>query len=258
MAPPVFDTSVPDVTRVQACLSGGKDTYEADREQAARLLAADPEIGKRAAEHLQFLAAAVKRAALEGGIGQFLYLRCGFPRPGRDLHDWAREVSPGARVAYADTDPVVVSHARALLRGPGLAASGADPLDPAAVWDDPDVLSVINPGEPVGVVFGAIANFHPAGMVREACAGHMAHAAPGSWLVASAVCYRDEALYREVLAASSGSRFRSVTADEFASFFAGLELVAPDVTCIQRWMRRMAGPPLRRPAFMLAGAGVRP
>lgn len=258
MAPPVFDVTRPDPARVQNSLEGGKDGYAADRDQAARLLAADPGIADRAREHLAFLDAAVRRAAAEAGIGQFVYLRCGFPRPGRDLHDAARAAAPGARVAYVDADPVVLSHARALLRGPGLAASGADPADPAGVWKDPDVLSVIDPDQPVGVVLGAVLNFAGEDEARQVCAGHIQAAAPGSWIAMSAVHYTDRVLYGKVMEVVSASGFRSVAVDGFRSFFGGLEPVHPGFTCARKWLGGIAGSPRRLPAYMLCGAAVKP
>ena len=59
-------------------------------------------------ENRQFLARAVTQAANQG-VGQFIDLGCGLPTA-PDTLDSAREVIAGARVAYVDKDPVVLSH----------------------------------------------------------------------------------------------------------------------------------------------------
>ena len=52
--------------------------------------------------------------AARQGIGQFIDLGAGLPAS-PSVHQAARAVLPTARVAYVDIDPVVLSHARALL-----------------------------------------------------------------------------------------------------------------------------------------------
>ena len=60
------------------------------------------------------LARAVRFLAEEAGIRQFIDIGAGFPAAG-NVHQVARELEPLSRVVYVDNDPVVVSHARALL-----------------------------------------------------------------------------------------------------------------------------------------------
>jgi hypothetical protein len=83
-----------------------------------------------------FVVTAVTRAA-QTGVTQFLDLGAGLPaHPAVD--EAVPEVSPGARVAYVGSDPMVVSHARALLASrPGVAAAAADLPGAAAVLAAP-------------------------------------------------------------------------------------------------------------------------
>ena len=60
-----------------------------------------------------FVAQAVAWAAWQG-IGQFIDLGAGL-RASPAVHQTARAALPSTRVAYIDIDPVVLSHARALL-----------------------------------------------------------------------------------------------------------------------------------------------
>ena len=61
-----------------------------------------------------FLRRAVRYLADEAGIRQFLDIGTGLPTAG-NTHEVAQSVAPESRVVYVDNDPVVLSHARALL-----------------------------------------------------------------------------------------------------------------------------------------------
>ena len=129
-----FNPTVPNVARIYDFLLGGKDNYAADRDAAQRLLDAVPGAGRAARDNRRFLGRAVWFLAREAGIRQFLDIGTGLPTRG-NVHEIAHAARPGARVVYADNDPVVVTHARALL---------ADSLTVAAVQGD-----LRDPGPPV-------------------------------------------------------------------------------------------------------------
>ena len=101
----------------------------------------------------------------------------------------AHEVNPEARVAYVDYDPVVVSHARALLARPDSSvAVRGDLREPAALLEDPVIRNHLDFSRPVAVILVAVLHFisdddDPAGIIatiRDALA-------PGSYLVISHV-----------------------------------------------------------------------
>ena len=62
-----------------------------------------------------FLRRAVGYLAGEAGVRQFLDIGAGLPST-QNTHDVAQRVAPDSRVIYVDNDPLVMSHARALLR----------------------------------------------------------------------------------------------------------------------------------------------
>ena len=63
-------------------------------------------------------------------------------------------------MAYVDTDPVVLAHARALLAtSDGVTAVAADLRDPAAVLADLGLRAVIDLAKPVAVLLGAVLHF---------------------------------------------------------------------------------------------------
>jgi hypothetical protein len=52
----------------------------------------------------------------DAGIGQYLDIGTGIPTAG-NIHDEAQEHAPESRVLYADNDPTMLAHARALMGG---------------------------------------------------------------------------------------------------------------------------------------------
>ena len=68
--------------------------------------------------------------AAEAGIRQFLDVGTGLPTAG-NTHEVAQAVDPACRIVYVDNDPMVLSHARALLRSAERAASASSTPTPA-------------------------------------------------------------------------------------------------------------------------------
>src|SRR5712671_249572 len=113
MAQP-FDTSVPNVSRMYNYLLGGKDNFPADRAAVSKILEIEPGAAAAARQNRDFLRRAVRFLAGEAGIRQFLDIGAGLPAAG-SVHEVAQSAAPASRVVYADNDPVVLSHGRALL-----------------------------------------------------------------------------------------------------------------------------------------------
>jgi hypothetical protein len=113
---PGFDVTRPHPARMYDYYLGGKDNYQADRDAAEKIAAVAPEIVDSARANRRFLGRAVRYLAQEKGIRQFLDIGTGIPAAG-NTHEVAQSLAPQARVAYADNDPVVLAHARALLTG---------------------------------------------------------------------------------------------------------------------------------------------
>jgi hypothetical protein len=77
-------------------------------------------------------------------ISQFIDLGAGLPASPA-VHQAVRAVLPTARVAYVDNDPIVLSHARALLAtSDGVTAVATDLRDAATVLTNPDLRAVID------------------------------------------------------------------------------------------------------------------
>jgi hypothetical protein len=253
---PGFDPGTPNAARVYCRLLGGKDHFPADRAEADLLLGIYPPLAEMARENRAFLAEAVTWAAGQG-VGQFLDLGAGLPAVPA-VHQIARAVLPAARVAYVDRDPMVLSHARALLAAPGVTAVAADLRDPAAVLADPELRAVIDLAEPVCVILGAVLHFLDAGTARAVTTGYARLIAPGSCLVISCAAYDDEALAKRLAAEYTAGPFVNHTRADVTSFFAGLDLVGPGVSEAATWRPWLPSPVLRhREGHVLAGVAQR-
>lgn len=111
---PRLDPAVPHSARVYGYWLGGKDHYPADREVAEEVIRRRPQVVAGARANRAFLARVVRHLAGGWGIHQFLDIGTGLPAPD-STHEVAQDITPDCRVVYADNDPLVLVHARALL-----------------------------------------------------------------------------------------------------------------------------------------------
>jgi O-methyltransferase involved in polyketide biosynthesis len=251
-------SAAPNMVRVYDYWLGGKDHYAADRAEAERLLAIYPPLRDLVRENRAFVTQAVSWAARQG-IGQFIDLGAGLPAS-PSVHQAARAVLPSARVTYVDIDPVVLSHARALLTtDDGVTAVSTDLRDPAGVLAYPDLRAVIDLARPTGVILGAVLHFLAADAARAVTAGYARLIAPGSYLIISVARYDDEMLGKRLSAEYTAAAWHNHTHADVVSFFAGLELVGPGVTKAQTWRAWMPEPVMRhRDGHVLAGVARKP
>jgi hypothetical protein len=113
-APPEIDVTKPHPARMYDYFLGGKDNFAADRATAAQVLDSWGSVRTAVRENRAFLGRAVRYLAEEAGITQFLDIGTGLPSA-NNVHEVAQAANPKARVVYADNDPIVLAHARALL-----------------------------------------------------------------------------------------------------------------------------------------------
>ena len=165
-------------------LPSGKDNYAADRAEASRLIGVFPLLPVRARQNRLFLATAVTWLAGQG-VRQFVDIGCGLPTA-QNTHQVAQAAHPDCRVAYVDRDPVVVSHARALLSGTGVIALQGDLADPDAILADPALEGLITLAEPVAVILAMVLHFLDAATACGITAAITRAIAPGSYVVISA------------------------------------------------------------------------
>ena len=220
---------------------GGKDNFAADRRSADEVEEVFPTIRLSTIENRRFL----QRAAgflVDAGIRQFLDIGSGMPADA-NTHEVAQAIAPQSRVVYVDNDPIVVCHARALLRSSPEGRTNyieGDLRAPQDILRSPELRATLDMQQPIGLMLLAVLHFFhdaddPYGLVAQLVAAMP----PGSYLVMSHGTYDPlpaEAISRlEQVNAVTAVRWRARSRDEFARFFVGLELVSPGIVSIGNW-----------------------
>nr|WP_296064294.1 SAM-dependent methyltransferase [uncultured Actinoplanes sp.] len=235
-----INASVAHPARRYDYLLGGKDNFEADRESARRIEQQMPTIRLTAQENRWFLHRTVRFLARQG-IRQFLDVGTGIPTS-PNTHQIAQEVDPTARIVYVDNDPLVLTHARALLTGDPRGETAyieADLREPRKILDDPRLAEVLDLAEPVGLLFIAVLHFIRDDDNPRQIIDTLVGALPeGSFVAATHVTleYMSPQQYAAVRAtAERQSAARSGA--ELAALFEHprLRLVEPGVQSVSRW-----------------------
>jgi hypothetical protein len=73
-----------------------------------------------------------------------------------NTHQIAQRVAPETRVVYIDIDPMVSTHASALMAGANVVTLRADLRDPEQVLGNPQVRDLLDFGQPVGIMFACV------------------------------------------------------------------------------------------------------
>ncbi|AGL19963.1 SAM-dependent methyltransferase [Actinoplanes sp. N902-109] len=234
-----FDTSVAHPARRYNYWLGGKDNFAADRASGDAIEAAMPGIRLMAVENRMFLGRAVEYLAGQG-IRQFLDIGTGIPAPG-NTHDVAQAIQPTTRTVYVDNDPIVLTHARALITsGPegAIAYIDADLRDPDAILQHPDLATTLDFTEPIALLLVAVLHFirddeDPQGIIDK-----LVGALPsGSYVVASHSTweYQSSDAIAELTANNKDGRFVPRTGKRLAELLDGLEFVEPGLVSVSRW-----------------------
>src|ERR1700691_325701 len=118
-----LDISVPVSARIWNYWMGGKDYYQVDKQAGDEFAALYPGIRDMARVSRLFLGRAVTYLAGDVGVRQFLDIGTGLPS-NENTHEVAQRIAPASRIVYVDNDPLVMTHARALLTGTTQDATG--------------------------------------------------------------------------------------------------------------------------------------
>ena len=247
------DTSKPHSARVYDYMLGGKDNYPVDRQVGDKL----PAITYRSAQlNRAFMHRAVNWAARQG-LDQFLDVGTGIPTE-PNLHQVAQKVTPTARIAYTDNDPIVLRHAEALLVGTPEGATHyihADVRDPQAVLEG--AAEILDFSRPVVLSLLALLHFvaddeDPYGVTRTLVDA----LAPGSLLIFSHGTFDPYPELADRIGGAydaGGITLRARNHAEVNRFFDGLDLESPGLVAVTKWYKDTP-----EPEFEVAGiyAGV--
>ncbi|MFE9364594.1 SAM-dependent methyltransferase [Streptomyces sp. NPDC006978] len=253
---------VPHSARVWNYLLGGKDNYPADAEVGEMILQAFPDIAGIARDQRAFLARSVRFLAAEAGIRQFLDIGTGLPTA-NSTHEIAQWTAPESRIVYVDNDPLVLTHARALLTSTPEGACAyidADVRDTGRVIEE--AARTLDLGRPVGLtllgIMGQLPDEEDPWALVSRLLGELAS---GSYLVLADGTDTSDTMNRAIEAynAHSASSYHLRSPARIAAFFDGLDLVEPGVVRTSDWRpdpgrSGQEGPP----SHAVSGVGRKP
>jgi hypothetical protein len=249
--PPGLDVSTPHPARVWNYWLGGRDFFAADRAAGEEISREFPHLAQTARAERAFLVRAVRFLVGPARIRQFLDVGAGLPAGG-NTHEIAQGIAPDSGIVYADNDPVVIMHAKALLGSPMLASTpggavcytDADLRDVAAVLAG--AASTLDMSQPIALIMlGILGHVEDYGAARSITSQLMDALPAGSYLViadgvaedpviGSAQRRYDESA-RPRYGASAPAPYLLRRPDELASFFDGFDLIEPGVVPCPRW-----------------------
>ncbi|MEU8309186.1 SAM-dependent methyltransferase [Actinomadura sp. NPDC048955] len=258
---PEIDTNVPHSARVWNHLLGGKDNYEVDQRAAEQFRAMFPQIVDIALADRAFLGRSVRHLAGEAGVRQFLDIGTGLPTMD-NTHEVAQRAAPDARIVYVDNDPLVLTHARALLSS---SPEGACDYLHADLREPGDILAkaaaTLDFGRPVAIMLLGVMHFvHDDGEARRVLDVLLDAVPSGSHLVMTHATLDFDA--GETAQAEAQQDWNEKSANPMVPrtraavtrFFDGLELLDPGVVSMSRW--RPEHTPWGEPAEVAGYAAV--
>ena len=235
---PGIDTTVPHSARIWNYWVGGEDNYAVDRAAGDQFSAIYPGIVDIARADRAFLRRVVRFLAGEAGVRQFLDVGAGLPTAD-NTHQVAQRAAPESRIVYVDNDPLVLSHALALLSSTpegSVDFVDADLGDPGHVLHE--AAKWLDLTQPVGLTFmGVLGHVTDHARARSIVAGLMDGLPAGSYLAINDSINTSEALEEalRVYEASGAVPYRTRSLEEFTGYFDGLELVEPGVVLVADW-----------------------
>lgn len=235
----LIDTNAPNPARVGDYLYGGRDNFEADRKVARAMMTVAPVVGALQPAMRAFRQRVVRYLVAEAGVRQFLDIGIGLQMTTGSTHAVAQSIDPRCRIVYVDSDPVVLAHARALVRSTAEGAArcvDADIFDPAAIMAG--ARGTLDFARPVALLLATLAFTPDTAAAAAMVSSLLAAMVPSSYV---AIHHQASDLHPALgLAVRRWNRqaARKVTlrsADEIASLVAGLDVVPPGLVPICEW-----------------------
>src|SRR3984885_1896583 len=245
----------PNTARIWNYQLGGKDNFAVDRQasDAANAMVREMGVpgGADTALESRHLLQRMVDYMLGQGVRQFLDLGSGLPNMA-NTHQIAQRTAPEARVVYIDIDPMVSTHASALMAGPNVVTLRADLREPAQVLGDPQVSDLLDFTQPVGVMFACVLHClwdkeDPWAVVRQ-----FRDAVPsGSYVALSHMTNEThpegaQALFQMTQDLHWNTPLISRSRADITRFFDGLTLVEPGLVPPAQWRPDLDNP-LRTP-----------
>jgi hypothetical protein len=240
---------------------GGATAWQGDVRAAAETIAAVPETSELFQQNRAFVARGARFLASEAGIVQFLDLGSGLTVT-PSVHEIVRQIRAEAKVVYVDRQPEVIAQLKAdLAPVGGVRAVQDDLVHPRRVLAHPDVRTLLDLSQPVGVILASVLHFLPAGEVRAALA-ELREALPGGSYVIVTHGTTDYLSPREIeglkRAYSEASDPFPRSYREIRDFLRDWDLVPPGLVDASTWHADPPQYPTGRTLYYGAVAAVRP
>ncbi len=245
---------------------GGRDYFAADRAAGEQISREFPHLAQTARAERAFLVRAVRFLAGPARIRQFLDVGAGLPTGG-NTHEIAQRIAADTGIVYADNDPAVLLHARALLQTPMLASTpeGTVSYVDADLRDVTALLAgsvrTLDLERPVALIMlGVLGHIDDHGVARSITSQLMNALPSGSYLaIADGVAGTGpaaEAVAEAQRRYNDGAvlPYHLRRPEELASFFDGLDLIEPGVVPCPAWKPDASGRAAAAPAAEEAAA----
>ncbi|QIS18980.1 SAM-dependent methyltransferase [Nocardia terpenica] len=236
------DTTRASIARVYDAALNGKDNFEIDREVLAQVRTVAPGVAELAWANRDFLIRSCRFLASQAGIEQYLDLGSGLPTA-ENTHQVVQRIRPNARVVYVDNDPMVLTHARALLEeNPQTSIVTADIFRPLEVLSNQVVREELDFSRPIAL-FHIGTLHHYLGEDAGALMQTYIDALPSGSFVAIAHFYDPEVPGLSDLAVKMEDKFvhspmrsgRFRTRPEIQAMFGDLDMVDPGLVLCDDW-----------------------
>ncbi|GAA5113644.1 SAM-dependent methyltransferase [Pseudonocardia adelaidensis] len=227
--------------RIYDYVLGGKDNYARDRAAAEAAMSTFPTLQISMRSNRAFMHRVGRFLAAERGIRQFLDIGTGIPTS-PNLHEVVQAVAPSARIVYTDNDPIVLAHARALMKSTPEGRTTyvqSDLREPDAILAAPQLTATLDLTEPVGLLAIAVVHFIDDEDEAHRVVRRLLDAVPSGSYFAMSTATGDfdpagtatvERAYRE-----RGEVLKHRTKAQVERFFDGWELLEPGVVQVHKW-----------------------
>jgi O-methyltransferase involved in polyketide biosynthesis len=238
-----IDTTVPHSARFWNYLLGGKDNYEPDRQVGEHIKRHMPGLVDVARTSRRFLGRTVRHLVREEGVRQFLDVGTGLPTAD-NTHQVAQREAPESRIVYVDNDPLVLTHARALLTSTPEGATAyidADLRDPDAIHAA--ARATLDFEAPVALVLmGVMGHIEDIDEALSLIRRLLAPLPSGSFLIHYDGTNTTEQMVRaeESYTDSGAVPYHVRSPEQIRAAFDGLDLVEPGVVRLTQWRPDLA------------------
>ena len=270
--PPALGLDRPHPARMYDYYLGGKDHYELDRVAAHEVETTFPGISMCARVNRAFMHRST-RELVRRGYRQWLDIGTGIPtRP--NLHEVAQEAAAETRVVYVDNDPLVLTHARALLTSTPEGRTAyvqADVTSPEQILGSPELRTTLDLSQPVVLSLHALLHFVPDSADPHGIVRRLLAALPSGSALSLTHCTGDfaPATWQKIVTIYrlGGIPAQVRHKDEVAGFFDGLRVLEPGIVLAHRWRPNDLDRPVRSPdgrpvgdaeVSLWAGIGIKP